>query len=39
MEMVEQIMLLELESEIDGWGSDSFCHFSQPEPPLEMNGI
>ena len=27
MEMVERILLLQLESEMDGRSSESFCHF------------
>ena len=27
MEMVERILLLQIESEMDGLSSESFCHF------------
>ena len=33
MEMVERILLLQLESEMDGWSSESFYHFWHPELP------
>ena len=38
MEMVERILLLQLESEMDGWSSEGVCHFWHPElPPLESS--